>query len=223
MTQWSEVRDGLFCDVPLDAYTANASETEPWGSFMRARTALARGEVESACAVLLEITRMQNVESRHHLQAWHCLRGLGRAPGLEIEKHVLGVVVEVGMDGGLDLLAAYADRTVRFYNYSGAAAVWERPNGSLDGYVDAVLQAARSIVAQIGPWEGPRRPPPVQGIARLNILTPKGLCFGEGPLGILEQDPRGRRLLEAATTLIRKLSESTRGSSPPTRPHGRLS
>jgi hypothetical protein len=103
---------------------------------------------------LLGVTRMQSAESRHHLQAWHFLRELGRTPPHGIDKQVLGVVVEVGMDRGLDLLAAYADRTVRYYNYSGAAAVWERPNGSLDGLVDAVLEAARAILPQIGPRTG---------------------------------------------------------------------
>jgi hypothetical protein len=223
MTQWNEVRDGLFCDVPLDAYSANASEKEPWGSFVRARTALAGSDVDGACAALIEITRMQDVESRHHLQAWRFLRELGRAPGRDIEKQVLGVVVEVGMEGGLDLLAAYADRTVRYYNYSGAAAVWERPNDSLDGAVDAVLEAARSTVAHIGPWEGPRRPSPPRGIVRLNMLTPMGLCFGEGPFELLDRDPLGRPLLQAATSLMRRLTDSTRGSSRAPGPHGRPS
>ena len=58
-----------------------------------------------------------------------CYRGLhldtqGCRPP-EKAQDVLGVVVEVAMEKGLDLVAGYADHHAR-YNYSGAAIVWER-------------------------------------------------------------------------------------------------
>ncbi len=166
---------------------------------------------------------MQGVGSRHPLQAWHFLRELGRAPGNDVEKQVLGTIVEVGMDEGLDLLAAYADRTARYYNHSGAGEVWEGPNTSLDDLVDAMLDGARAIVPEISPSEGPRVPPPGPGRVRLNILTPGSLCFGEGPFGLLEADPHARPLFQAATSLHRKLTEATRGSSRDPGRHGRPS
>jgi len=119
---------------------------------------------------------------------------------------VLGVVVEVGMDSGHDLLAVYADKTAHYYNYSGAGVVWEHPDSSLDKLIEAVLKAARSIVQDIGPWNGARRSPPPAGHLRLNILTPSGLYFGEGPFEDLDRDPRARPLIHAALDLMRRLT-----------------
>ncbi|GAB2962493.1 hypothetical protein GCM10027048_33810 [Hymenobacter coalescens] len=91
---------------------------------------------------------------------------------------MLGVVVEVGMEQGFDLVAAYADGTARYYNYSGAGVVWERPDDSLAAPVQALLAAGERVVGQIGPWEQPRPAAPPQGSARINMLTPAGLHFG---------------------------------------------
>jgi hypothetical protein len=101
---------------------------------------------------------------------------------------VLGVVVEVGLASGNDLLAAYADRRAYYYNYSGAGVVWQRPDLSLDALIDSVLASAATIVARIGPWNDRLRPSPGSGFMRLNILTPAGLHFGEGKFDELDSD-----------------------------------
>jgi hypothetical protein len=198
-------RDTLFGDAPLDAYALQGYGREPWLSFAKARESLANGKANEASAVLAAITEMPNAESLHRLHAWHYLRGLGRTPPVEMQKQVLGAVVEVGMTNGLDVLAGYTDKTVHYYNYSRAGRVWQHPDDSLDDLIAAMLQAAQAIVAHIGPWKGPRRPPPSRGIVRLNMLTASGLYFGEGPIEVLDRDPMGRPLLQAATSLMRKL------------------
>jgi hypothetical protein len=198
------IRDTLFGDMPLDQWAGQATG-EPWLSFANGRDALARGDAPGALRAVGAVTMMSGLESRHYLQAWSAMRGLGIQPPPDIEKQVLGVVVEVALDEGLDLLAAYADRSARYWNYSGAGVVWEHPDPSLDDKIDAVLDAGRAIVPHIGPWEGPRRPPPTAGNVRLNMLTPVGICFGEGPFEMLGKDPMAGRLLAAATQLMQGL------------------
>ncbi|MEO8798725.1 MAG: hypothetical protein ABI551_12635 [Polyangiaceae bacterium] len=120
---------------------------------------------------------------------------------------VWGVVVEVGMSGGLDLLAAYANATARYYNFSGRAVIWERPDASLDAAIADVLRAAVKIVPYIGLSDEPLRPPPTTSMARLSILTPEGFCFGEGPLDVLGRDQMASSLLGPATALMTKLTK----------------
>jgi hypothetical protein len=131
-------------------------------------------------------------------------RFLGWAPPVDT-KQVWGVVVEVGLQGGLDLLAAYADHTARYYNYSGAGVVWDHP----DAPIDALLACGQTICDRIGPWEGARPAPPPNGQVRINLLTPSGLHFGQGPFELLSQDSLGGPALAAATALMQGLIAKT--------------
>ncbi len=205
------MRETLFGDMPLDEWVANASGiSEPWASFTKAHEALSRAATDEAERALLKITSMNKLEARMTLQAWTALRALGRPPSPEIAGTLMGVVIEVGMKEGLDLLAAYLDGTARYWNYSGRGVVWERPTVSLEPHVNRVLAAARTILPNIGVWEGPRRPPPEFGIIRLNLLTPAGIAFGEGPFEVLAKDPMAKPLIDAATNLMQQLTELTR-------------
>ena len=104
---------------------------------------------------------------------------MGVAPPQSEEKQVLGVVVEVGMNGGTDLVVGYADHRARHYSYGGAAVVWERPNDTLDQAIEELLRSGSTAARVMGPWKG-ARPPAPGSWARVNFLTPGGLHFGEG-------------------------------------------
>jgi hypothetical protein len=125
-------------------------------------------------------------------------------------KQIFGVVVEVGMPGGLDLLAAYPDHSARYYNYSGAAIIWEHPDASLDSTIDQLLDASGHALARIGPWVKARPAPPLRDQARLSFLTPSGLHFGQGPMAMLARDPLGGRLLQLGTVLMKALTAKTK-------------
>ncbi len=118
--------------------------------------------------------------------------------------------MEAGLNGGLDIIAAYADLSARYYNYSGAGVVWERPDATLDAPIQQVLSSGRVVAAQLGPWKGPRPPAPPQGIARVNMLTPSGLHFGEGSLQALASDPLGGPVIATAMALMRALIGKTK-------------
>lgn len=65
-------------------------------------------------------------------------------------------MVEVGMSEGQDFVAIYADQTAYYYNYSGAAVIWLRPDALLDKRINSILAAAGVILPLIGPWKEPR-------------------------------------------------------------------
>lgn len=202
-----ELRDTLFGDMPLEYWQGGGSATKPWPSFVVAHQALQRGKTKQAISMMQGVVGMKNLEPRHYLQAWSVLRMLGVQPSPDIAKAVYGVVIEVGMPEGTDILAAYPDHTARYYNFSGSGIVWERPNDHLDAPIDLVLSMAGMVVLMIGPWEGARPGVPPTGQARLNILTPSGLHFGQGPMEAISQDQMGGGLLKAGTILMMAMME----------------
>jgi len=185
------MRDKLFGDAPLDQWPPpGVTVIEfPWSAFASARSRIATGRTAGAIADWHEIAARRGIESRHHVQAWHYLRQHGQSPPPEHAKDVLGVVVEVGLPEGLDVLAAYADHTARYWNHGGGGVVWEHADTSLDPLIDELLAAAHDFTEQIGPWTKPRPGPPEAGVLRLSFLTPSGLHFGQGSMDVFSKHP----------------------------------
>jgi hypothetical protein len=206
------IRDTLFGDIPLDfiVIPEEAFAVEPWASFARAKLLTESHDTRNAATTLQGVLHMPGLESRHYLQAYQCLRELGVKVPPEKAKGVLGVVVEVAMQQGLDLVAAYSDHHARYYNYSGAGVVWERPTDMLDVSIDSLLSVGGSVVQVIGPWEAARPPAPPMGYARFNVLTPSGLYFGQGLLEALSKDRLAGAVLAAAFALMQKLIALTK-------------
>lgn len=207
----NSIRETLFGDRPLDQWPpANSDSKEfPWTAFASARSHLVAGNQVAAIDCWEQIIRTPDLEPRQYLQAWHFLRQNGKEPPADIAKQVLGIVVEIGMPKGLDLLAAYPDHSARYYNFSGAGVVWERPDDSLDSIIDQLHVAAKVIVDKIGPWKESRPAPPPRDQARLCFLTPSGLHFGQAPVSVLSNDPMAGQLLQLATVLMQALIAKT--------------
>ena len=203
------IRLTLFGDMPLPDWCGSPGSGEPWAGFARARDLLARKDGDRAATELESIVATAGLESRHYLQAWQVLRELGREPAPAEAKRVLGVVVEVALDKGLDLLAAYADGHARYYNFSGAGVVWERPDDSLDEPVARLLSAGQAVTDNIGPWEGPRPGVPPKGQVRFSMLTPSGTHFGQATFEAFAGDPLAANVLQAATGLMQRLIEKS--------------
>jgi hypothetical protein len=211
------MRSILFGDAPISGFARDSASTrsnEPWKSFLQVRLSVETGHPEAARDALQSVLRMPGLESRHYLQAWHYLRDLGVQAPIQIQKELLGVVVEVGMKDGLDLLAAYADHHARYFNYSGKAVIWERPDDTLDPTINRLFSACHNALNSIGgPWENEKPPAPGFGNARINLLTPSGLYVGQGPFQALMKDRLGGPVLVAATELTLQLIKlaKTRG------------
>ena len=63
-----------------------------------------------------------------------------------------------------------------------------------------------ALAQLIGPWEG-ERPPLITGQARISLLTPSGLHFGQAAFETLAQDTIGAPVIAAATRLMQALIE----------------
>lgn len=205
------IRDTLFGDMPLSAWAGDdpPDQEAPWSWFAAAGQHLQSGEQTQAVGQLEKIVDTPGLASRHYLQAWHFLRQLGVSPPDDGSKDVYGVVVEVGLTDGLDLLAAYADHSARYFNFSGGGVIWDQPDDSLNPEIDALLAAAERIIHNIGPWEESRPPPPPEGEVRINMLAPGGLYFGQGPYEILATDELAGPILQAALVLMQALIDKS--------------
>jgi hypothetical protein len=122
-------------------------------------------------------------------------------------KTLLGVIVEVRFEEGLDVLAAFSEGGVRYLNQSGKVAIFEGPGNPVEGLAKQLISASQPLVDQIGPWDKQRLPPPAVGNMRMTFLVSDGLYFGEGPLGTLQQDAMAGPVLGKATQLLQRVVE----------------
>ena len=198
------LRETLFGDVPLQRWAGSGGDEEPWSHFAAAAASRQRGDPAGAREALRRVVALPGLESRHYLQAWDALRALGEAPSEAEARHVYGVVLDVPMARGLDTLAAYEDHSARYLNFSGSPIIWDAPGTAMDAHVDALLAEGRTLARQIGPWEGPRPPLP-PGMARISLLTPSGLHFGQAPFEAFAGDAMSAPLIQAATVLVQAL------------------
>lgn len=200
------LRATLFGDLPLDQWPAgDEASGAPWDAFVRARAHLANGDQDLAIrewSTLETSAGFVPVESRHLLQAWHFLRSVGIEPDDSIAGVVLGVVVEVTVDGSHDVLAAYADGSVRYLNHAGGSTIIDDAPEEVAAAAAAVLAAGQALSTQIGPWTEPALPELPVGHNRLTMLTRGGPRFGQGPGDVLGADPLAGPLLGAATELL---------------------
>lgn len=204
MASLHELRELLFGDLPIRRW-AGSGTGEPWVSFRRAAELSEAGNTAAARLQFFSIIGLPHLETRHYLQAWDGLRALGEEPRAAVSKHLYGVVLDVPMDQGLDTLAAYADYSCRYLNWSGKGTIWEHPTDALDQLIDRLFEAGRTLVAQIGPWHGPRpRLPP--RMARISLLCPGGLYFGQAAYAVLLEDAMAAPVLKAGTALLQALA-----------------
>ena len=169
------MRDGLFADESLEDVASRATSTSDdiWSHFAAAQQALREGDKIGA---IQAIRRVEEMEGKKH--AFTFRRGivsecLGEPPPESIAREVKGVVVEVGLRGGVDLVAAYADHTARYWNFrAGTGIIWDAPGDTeMASLIDPLLQAGEAIGENTGPLDGARPPVPWRGRARINVLT----------------------------------------------------
>jgi hypothetical protein len=202
------IRDLLFGDMPLDTIASFAAGTDtdsPWSHFAIAHHRQQQGDTFGAIVELEKVLDMERLESRITLQAWYCLRQLGSFPPADVASEIKGVVVEAALVEGLDLVAAYADHSARYFNYSGAAVIWDIPDPEMDKLIDRLLSLGQEIISHVDLWEESRPPAPPAGSVRINLLTYGGLYFGEAAFETMGQDPLGGQALKVAIALMKAL------------------
>ncbi len=202
------LRDLLFADESLQNIAARAGATggnDPLASFAAAYNAMSSGDEATAKANLEKIIGSPGLETRVYLQAWCCLREGKVAPPPELAGKIQGMVVEVAMENGLDIVAAYSDHSARYFNYAGGGIVWENQDDEMNKLIDDLLVCGQNIVNNTGVWNQPRPPAPGKGMARVNALTFGGLHFGQAALSVLAADPLGGPAIKAAFNLMQAL------------------
>jgi hypothetical protein len=186
----------LFCDL-VDAFRPSRDhEPAPW------QRTLFRDPPDPAAWTVLAAD--ETGDSRVRALACARLRAAGHPVPPRL---LLGVVVEVGLDPGLDTLAAYRDRGVRYLHHSGRMSIVEGADTPLQPAVDALLAASATLVQRLEPSRVPRRPPPVRGSLRVTFIASEGTYWGEGPLAAMSADPMAAPVVERATRLLHAVVE----------------
>lgn len=166
---------------------------------------------EQDAAKVSKLAYASAVEPRVRLLALNWLTGQGLKTTRGV---VLGVVVEVPVNGGLDVLAAYADGSVRYINHTQAMTIIE-PGTLEDANRQAIylVKAAKPIADKIGPLNTPRRPAPKQPNIRLTFLVSDGLYISDGAFQAMQRDPATGPFIQQATqllTVVTKTAKPTR-------------
>jgi len=180
----------LFCDDPALFARAKDDPQTPISAVLADNPDAARIE---------DIAGDTAQESRVRVLAFNWLRRQGRAVPKRL---LLGTIVEVPLEGGLDTLAAFVDGSVRYINQTGKVSVFEGAVPAIQPAVRALLAAAQGVVDKIGPWDKPRLPAPKAGNVRLTFLVSDGLYFGEGKFEDLSRDGLGGPVINAAGQLL---------------------
>ncbi|MGA0555394.1 hypothetical protein ACO2Q8_02005 [Larkinella sp. VNQ87] len=186
----------LFGDRP-DLYQKlmHGSQGYPWESLL---------SETAPVADLQQIATDDELETRAKLLACFRLRAGGHPVP---KRELLAVVIEVGLDKGLDVLASYQDGTARYINQSEKIAIWETTDSRSNLLTSNLFRDSIAIVSKIGPWAGPRRPFPTRGNLRISFLLSDGLYFGEGPMNALFNDPLAAPALNAAVQLMQYITD----------------
>jgi len=154
------------------------------------------------------IAEDENGEARVRLLAFNRLREAARDVPSRL---LLGVIVEVPLESGLDTLAAYVDGRARYINQDGGTVFLEEDVAVVKPRVDALFAASQTLVDRIGPWTGERLAPPSQRRVRLTFLASDGLYFGEGYIADLTRDELGAPVFNAAVQLLTSVVEFAPG------------
>lgn len=207
-----DLRRLLYADLAVAEWPPeDEPQPEPWASFQRARRHLAAGDHDLAIRAWSQVANPAfGRESRQVLQAWHHLRGQGIVPDASIADEVLGIVAEVALDGGHDVLAAYADGGVRFLHHLGGGTIVEPPAPTAVALAASEwLAEAQEVAAQMDRWSGTGAEPAAAGASRFVVLTPGGarVAFGEGASVDPDAGPLAARLLGSGARLLAAITE----------------
>lgn len=148
-------------------------------------------------------------ESRVRALAYHWLR----QHDLTVPRGaLLGVIVEVPMREGLDVLAVYHDGRVRYINHTTRLAIFEETPLEIGAKVHQLLALSQKALGGLKPWNRQRLPPPATDRVRLSFLASDGLYFGEGAFPAMQRDAMAGPILQQASELLRLVTTFSKRS-----------
>jgi hypothetical protein len=116
-----------------------------------------------------------------------------------------GVLLEVPLPDGLEVLAAYTDGAVRYLDRDGRATVYDHGPPDVRELAAEAVDHAQARALRLPPWNGSRLPPPRVGDVRVSVLGSDGLRFVQGTFASLQKDPDTAALVSSAARLLRRL------------------
>lgn len=195
-TEVNQLYQMLFCDN-IDLYKGNILPpfTYPYSILLNEN---------SSITDLQKITKDDTLDTRLKILAYRKMQSPEFNPP---EKELFGVIVEVGLENGLDVLASYKDGTARYINYAESVLIWETTTPESNALTDDLFNKSAEIVKLIGPWDKARRPNPGRDMVRISFLVSDGLYFGEGGVNVFFNDPMAKPALTTATQLMKYITE----------------
>jgi hypothetical protein len=186
----------LFCDNENLFKTQNQTENKyPWDII------LSNNYKEDDYKKVINDT---SIESRTKILAYRKLI----TNGYKIDtKDLLGVIIEIGLDNGLDVLAAYRDGSARYINQSEKLIIWDKPDSDSKRLLNQLFETSGNVVRKIGSWDKPRLSYPKKGNARITFLVSDGLYFGEASSEVLFNDSLAGPVLYSGAELMKYLMD----------------
>jgi hypothetical protein len=143
-------------------------------------------------------------EARFRLLAFQRLR----QSSVKIDRlDVLGIVIEVPQERGLDTFAAYVDGPVRYINQTGSPVILEERAEMVGDRVADLMRVTAPLARQLNPAKGEREAPPRNGIVRITVLTSQGPHVTQAPIESVTKDRLTGPVMTSATDLLEHVVE----------------
>ncbi|MBM3766595.1 MAG: hypothetical protein FJW32_14495 [Acidobacteria bacterium] len=114
---------------------------------------------------------------------------------------VYSVILEVGLDVGVDVLAAFAGGRARFLSHTGDISMWEGGDGPAARLIAETLEHAKTIAQTVAEPHSGRLTAPEDGTIRISVFTGAGVHRAHGPIDGFNDHP----VFNAAVDMMNEL------------------
>jgi hypothetical protein len=153
---------------------------------------------------LLPLGAQQDASAYDYFKAY---QSLSLIPKQDQPKQLYGVIIELGQEGGYDLLATYANCFANFTNaQQPVSKVWERPDANFDALIADVLEAGLLMLPNMPQWDADFEQPVACGWMRIHLVSSQGIYSGEAPLEEMARSPYGEEMTAATQMLMNWLA-----------------
>ena len=212
----AEIRDLLFADLDVPGVRrvfrpAPVGDGPDVGSALLALASAAEAGDADGAGTQLRLLLGSGPETRVRLQAWSLARRAG-VPLAGDAHRIRAVIVDMGLEDGVDTVAAFEDGSARYLNQAGGGIFWEvgqADGGDVRSAIAALLEAGQRVVDATGPLDSERPDAPSNGVAEIWLLTDGGIHLGMGPADVIGRDRLGGPVLGAAFQLMTTLMART--------------
>lgn len=193
----------LFCDTTTDLAPKACEMPATWHSTL--------GEEPATPEAVRVLALDPSAPGQTRALAWQWLRTRGHPVP---RRRMQGVVIETWRAGGLDVLAAYAEGTVRHINDEGEPVACDAADVQLRCAAAHLLAHASRVLLGLTRSSSSRAGPPAQGHVRFSIVAADGLYVDDGPLSLMRHEPLAGRLIRDADELRRLMALAADGRRP---------